>query len=129
MIFRPKTSAVITLIGLTAFVWGLGIVAIIEAPASFVGYVAVGIAVTVVTYIATEKVEIRNGRIAFFRYFRKTGEAEARLVRAFDAKVGTPALLNGIAFERKDGKRVGEIIASNYSAEAMANIKKALELR
>lgn len=129
MTFRPKTSAVITLIGLTAFVWGLGVAAIIEAPADFVGYAVIAIAATIVAYVATEKVEIRNGKIAFFRYFRKTGEAETHLVNAIDAKVGTPALLNGIAFERKDGKRVGEIIASNYSAEDIESIRDSLELR
>lgn len=123
MIFRPKKSSILSLVAITAFVWGLGFATVIEAPNDYAGYASIIIAAVVICYLATEKIEIRDGKIMFFRYFRKSAEAEVNQVRAVDGKVGIPPLLRGLIVERIDGSVVGQIIASNYSRRDIDRIK------
>jgi hypothetical protein len=122
---RPMHRAVVRIVLLTSFVWALGIAAIIDSPTFYAGYLTLILAGTIIFYVATEKVVITAEKVIFYRYFIKISEGDIGRLRAVEAKVGTPRILSGLAI-LEDGRRIAEIVSSNYSPEALARLKDGL---
>ena len=125
---HPKLRPIIVLLIATSLIWGLGLVAIARSPSDYQGYVALALAAAIVGYLGTEKIEIAGGKIKFYRYFVRYAESDLTDVRMVRRRVGKPAIIQGVAFERKsDGRSIAELALGNYKSNDLDELRKILE--
>ena len=112
----------------TSFIWGLSLTVLVESPTDYDGYIGLMLALAIIGFLATERVQIESGKIRFYRFFWKVGEADVADVEMKKAKVGTPPLISGFVFMHRGCRdRVGEIVSGNYRESDIDNLRQALQ--
>ena len=124
---RPKLEPILAMILATSLIWALGIYGIVRDPSDYNAYLLLLGSIIVIGYVATERIEVSDEKIAFYRYFVKRSEADVQSVDLINARVGRPPVLNGLAVVTHDEqRRIGEIIPWNYRKEDIRRLTDAL---
>jgi hypothetical protein len=115
------------MLGLTSFIWIVGIIAVVKYPGDASGYVLTALAAVTVGYLATERIRIADGRIIFSRFFIQMKEAAVADVELVPQRIGVVPFVRGFVVRRKKGHAaICQIVADNYDTADIQRLNDAL---
>ena len=129
LVVRPSFAIIVFLAAVVSPGVVLGALTLIYWEGVLPGIAVSLLAITTVLSVATIRIEIRDGAIAKYQFFRRAWSIELQHAIVFDGLAGDVPILPAVVVkDRRTGKEVGYILKTQFKAVDIRSLRSVLAL-